>query len=409
MILHDGRKVWFEVSNSFIQINDRKYLLGIFRDITERKQLEKELIKSEKQFRMIWEKSNDAMILIDKNGKIRLVNPALCNLVGLSEEELLNNPLGVVFAPERQEELNALHMSKLISENFESKFEGTADLRGGKKINFEASFSKIEIENEILFLAIIRDITERKKLIDELIRAKEEAEEANRLKSGFISMMSHEIRTPLNVILGFTNVLKENFYNKHQDEDTPKYFEAIDKSGKRLLNTINQILDISRIEAGEFELHLKPINLNEKVIDSLQQIQILANQKNINFGISLEPKIPIMMLDEYCIDGILINLINNAVKFSNENSNIDISTELKDEKVIFKIRDYGIGMSEEYQKHLFQPFSQEEVGYGRPYEGTGLGLALTKKFVELMKGEIRVRSKKGEGTEFTSDFSSKYR
>lgn len=398
--LFDGRKVWFEVSNSFIQINNKKYLLGIFRDITERKKLEVELIRSEKQFRMIWEKSNEGMILVDKKGKIRLVNPALCNLVGLNEDELINQSIGIVFSEEKRDEITKIHLEKLMTENFENKFEGMAELRNGKTISFEATFSKIEIEGETLFLAIIRDITERKKLIDELIRAKEEAEEANRLKSGFISMMSHEIRTPLNVILGFTNVLKENFINKQEDPDTPKYFEAIDKSGKRLLNTINQILDISRIEAGEFELHFKQIDLNEKVIDSIQQIKVLADQKNINFNLSLDGDIPLLMLDEYCIDGILINLINNAVKFSSENSCIDIGTALENEKAIFRIRDYGIGMSDEYLKHLFQPFSQEEVGYGRPYEGTGLGLALTKKFVELMKGEIKVWSKKGEGTEF---------
>lgn len=105
-------------------------------------------------------------------------------------------------------------------------------------------------------------------------------------------------------------------------------------------------------------------------------------------------------MDEYCIDGILVNLINNAIKFSSPNTVVEIKSKNLGDKVSFKVRDYGIGMSEEYQKHLFEPFSQEEVGYSRPYEGTGLGLALTKKFVELMNGEIKVWSKKGEGTEF---------
>lgn len=399
VILHNGKKLWFEVSNSFLTINNKKYLLGIFRDITERKKLQQELIDSEKQFRTIWEKSNDSMILVDKKARIRLVNPALCKLVGLQEDELINKPLSVVFSQEKRDDLFQVHLSKLASGDFENKFEGGTKLQNGKEIYFEATFSRLEIGEEDLYLAIIRDITERKKLIDQLIRAKEEAEEANRLKSGFISMMSHEIRTPLNVILGFTSVLKENFMSDQKDEDTPKYFEAIEKSGKRLLRTINQILDISRIEAGEFEIHLKEININEKVLDAIQQIKVLADTKNITFNISLDNRNPVLILDEYCIDGILINLINNAVKFSTENSKIDISTEVSDNNVIFKIRDYGIGMSEEYKKHLFQPFSQEEVGYGRPYEGTGLGLALTKKFIDLMKGEIKIWSEKEKGTQ----------
>ncbi|MEJ5304797.1 MAG: HAMP domain-containing sensor histidine kinase [Ignavibacteria bacterium] len=236
-------------------------------------------------------------------------------------------------------------------------------------------------------------------MIDDLIRAKEEAEEANRLKSGFISLMSHEIRTPLNVILGFNNVIRELF-DSGKDEEISKYFEAVEKAGKRLLNTINQILDISRIEAGEFDLKLKDIDINQKIREIINQLDVLAKNREIKFEISLDNSIPQLKLDEYCIDGILFNLINNAIKFSSPGLIIEIYSEKLNDKVSLRIRDYGIGMSEEYQKHLFQPFSQEEVGYARPYEGTGLGLALTKKFVELMGGEIKVWSKKGEGTEF---------
>lgn len=398
--LHNGKKVWFEVSNSFIQIDDNLYLLGIFRDITEKKKLQEELIKSEKQFRTIWEKSNDCMVLADENTIIKLVNPAFCEMLEMSEHEILNKPLLSLLDERFHQNLDSYHQTKFLAAEFKDRFEGEMKLKNGKHIFFEAVFSKIDLFDKTLFLAVLRDISERKKLIDQLIRAKEEAEEANRLKSGFISMMSHEIRTPLNVILGFNHVLKELYLSNKQDDEIPKYFEAIEKSGNRLLNTINQILDISRIEAGEFELNYKRIDFNKKVQDAVQQIKVLADNKKINFVVTLDKKIPILILDEYCIDGVLMNLINNAVKFSYENSKIEISTYQEDDKIIFRIRDYGIGMSDEYQKHLFQPFSQEKVGYSRPYEGTGLGLALTKKFVELMNGEIKVWSKKGEGTEF---------
>lgn len=397
--LHDGRKVWFEVSNSFVNIKGKKLLLAIFRDVTERKKLSEELAKSEKLFRNVWENSKDAMILSDQFGNIRLVNNSLCDLLDLPEEKLIGSPLSIVFHPEIMEKMFNIHLNKFLNQEMNLNFEGEAILHNGKRIWIDAKFSVIETENEKLYFAIIRDITERKKLIDDLIRAKEEAEEANRLKSGFISMMSHEIRTPLNVILGFNTVIREMF-DTGKDEEVTKYFEAVEKAGKRLLNTINQILDISRIEANEFDLSLKNINLNQKIREVVNQLDVLAKNKEIKFIVNLDDSIPDLKLDEYCIDGILVNLINNAIKFSLQGQMIEISSRNLGEKVSIKVRDYGIGMSEEYQKHLFQPFSQEEVGYARPYEGTGLGLALTKKFVELMKGEIKIWSKKGEGTEF---------
>lgn len=397
--LFDGRKVWFEVSNSFVNIGGKKLLLAIFRDVTERKRLSEELAKSEKLFRSVWENSKDAMITADQFGNIKMVNKALCKLVDLPEKELIGSPISKVFHSHIGEQLFQSHLKKFFTGDMGLNFEGEAILHNGEKIWIDAKFSVLKTDQGNLYFAIIRDITERKKLIDDLIRAKEEAEEANRLKSGFISMMSHEIRTPLNVILGFNNVIRELF-DTGKDEDVSKYFEAVEKAGKRLLNTINQILDISRIEAGEFELKLKDIDINQKITEVISQLDVLAKNKEIKFEISLDNSIPQLKLDEYCIDGILFNLINNAIKFSSPGLKIEIYSKKSVDKVSLKIRDYGIGMSEEYQKHLFQPFSQEEVGYARPYEGTGLGLALTKKFVELMGGEIKVWSKKGEGTEF---------
>lgn len=397
--LYDGRKVWFEVSNSFVNIGGKKLLLAIFRDVTERKRLSEELAKSEKLFRNVWENSKDAMVIADQFGNIKMVNEALCKLVDLPEEDLIGSPISKVFHSQIQEQLFQTHLQKFFSNDMGLKFEGEAILHNGKKIWIDAKFSVLKTDQGNLYFAIIRDITERKKLIDDLIRAKEEAEEANRLKSGFISLMSHEIRTPLNVILGFNNVIRELF-DTGKDEEISKYFEAVEKAGKRLLNTINQILDISRIEAGEFDLKLKDIDINQKIREIINQLDVLAKNREIKFEISLDNSIPQLKLNEYCIDGILFNLINNAIKFSSPGLIIEIYSEKLNDKVSLRIRDYGIGMSEEYQKHLFQPFSQEEVGYARPYEGTGLGLALTKKFVELMGGEIKVWSKKGEGTEF---------
>lgn len=402
LIKKDGSIIWVNVAASGI-FDDKGEFVGsfaFFNDITKQKKLQEKLQKSEEQFRLIWECSQDGMRLTDENGRIVMVNPAYCRLVGIKREKLIGKTIADVYKTNRKSEILEKHIQKFTSGNIESHIQREMTLIDGRKIWLDVSNTFIEMQGRKYLLGIFRDITEQKKLIDELIRAKEEAEEANRLKSGFISMMSHEIRTPLNVILGFTNVIKDIYFTKKEDEEAPKYFEAIDKAGKRLLNTITKILDISRIEAGEYELYPRELNLNEKVTNTIDQLKVLANEKNIKFDVSLDKPKPVIFCDEYCLDGILINLINNAIKFSNKDSRIEISTSVKDDKVIFKIRDYGIGMSEEYQKHLFQAFSQENVGYSRPYEGTGLGLALTKKFVELLKGEIKFWSKKGEGTQF---------
>jgi PAS domain S-box-containing protein len=262
--LHDGRKIWLDVSNSFINVGGKKLLLGIFRDITDKKKLSEELAKSEKLFRNVWENSTDAMILTDKFGNIRLVNDALCKMVELPKDKLMGSPFKIVFHTDIRENIFNIHLAKFSDKQLNTNFEGEAILHNGKKIWIDARFSIIQTDDGELFLAIIRDITERKKLIDDLIKAKEDAEEANRLKSGFISMMSHEIRTPLNVIIGFNTVIRELF-DKGDDEEVSRYFEAVENASMRLLDTINKILDISRIEAGEFQLNLVEMDLNKKI------------------------------------------------------------------------------------------------------------------------------------------------
>ncbi|MBU2446024.1 MAG: HAMP domain-containing histidine kinase [Bacteroidetes bacterium] len=261
----------------------------------------------------------------------------------------------------------------------------THDEVGQLAATFNAMLEKLQL-----------DMTEKKKVMDELIIAKENAEEANRLKSGFISAMSHEIRTPLNVILGYCGVIRDVF-DTGQGEESKLYFDSIEKSGLRLINTITQILDISRIEVDEFPVNLHPISINKAVKSSVDQLKILAKEKQIVLSLSLSPEEPKVMADDYCLNGVLINLINNSIKYST-NGEITVATVIENDLVRCIVKDQGVGMSEEYQKHLFETFSQEDVGINRPYEGTGLGLALTKRYLEFIKGEIKVRSKKGVGT-----------
>lgn len=401
IIKRDGSIMWGRVSVSAIY-DEKNNFIGSFAfitDITTQKQLQEELIKSEEQFRTIWEKSQDGMRLTDENGTVLLVNDAFCKMVGLRKEEIEGKPLSVVYSKERGEEIIRKYVESFKSGQVKGKTETLVELHNGRKVWFEVSNSFLEIGGKKYLLGIFRDTIEKHKLIEELTEAKEKAEEANRLKSGFISAMSHEIRTPLNVILGYTAVLQELF-DDGTNADLSYYFHAINKSGQRLLNTITQILDISRIEAGEFEIKIMPIDINRKINSVIDQLNILAKEKNIKLNFTPDKTNPQVLGDAYCLDGILINLINNAIKFSSPDLPVNITSIREGNFVKVTVQDYGIGMSEEYQKHLFVAFSQEEVGYSRPYEGTGLGLALTKHFVEKMNGHIKVYSKKGEGTRF---------
>ncbi len=247
----------------------------------------------------------------------------------------------------------------------------------------------------------IEELNQRK----EIIKARDEAVEANRLRSSFLSLLSHEIRTPLNSILGYTDVLKDLFL-KPDNLEVAHYFEIIEKGGKRLLNTINQLIEMSKLEAGELKVTIKVLDLKKYIDEVVSELKVQADQKNLKIVTRMPDEDVLIKGDEYCVHGILENLISNAIKYSDRGT-IEISVNLQEEDVELIVKDEGIGISEEYLKHLFKPFSQEDVTYKRKFEGTGLGLAITKKYIDLIGGDIKVWSQKGKGSIFTVKFRRK--
>lgn len=233
----------------------------------------------------------------------------------------------------------------------------------------------------------------------ELVRARDEAIEANRLKSGFLSMMSHEIRTPLNSILGYNSLLKELYYDT-ASEDVKKYFETVEKGGKRLLDTISKILELSRLEAGDYLVNIKTISLIDLINDIINSLKIEAKAKGISIIKDYQDKDFFLVTDEYCLHGIFENIISNAIKYSYKGK-IQVSVKEEKDWIVCIVKDEGVGMSEEYQKHLFKSFSQEDLSYKRRHEGTGLGLAITKHYADLIGAHINIESQKGVGTTVT--------
>jgi two-component system, sensor histidine kinase and response regulator len=427
----DGKEFWVSLTTSHLSHDNR--LLGIVvvaRDITERKLAEEQLRKSETQFRLLWENSRDGMRLSDADGNIMLVNDAFCSLVGLSREELLGKPISVM-----QEESGRAHVIDSYRKNFaggniEAYFERENRLWNGKSAWFAVSNARIESEGQPpILLSIFRDITERRIAEAELARrasdlfiakskaeeqarmleiqavelrqAKEEALRASQFKSEFVANMSHEIRTPMNGVIGMTGMLLDTQLTSEQRE----YAEIIRKSGDSLLSIINDILDFSKIEAGKMSLECLDFDLRTTVEEAVDLLAPKAHEKNIELSCAVYQDVPVALTgDPGRLRQVLVNLVNNAVKFT-EKGEVSVRVTLEDEEkthvlLRFEVSDTGIGISAEARSRLFQPFSQADGSTTRKYGGTGLGLRISKQLVELMGGVIDVRSEAGKGSTF---------
>ncbi|MEM3373503.1 MAG: PAS domain S-box protein [Candidatus Anstonellales archaeon] len=375
-------------------------LIGVATDITQEKALFNQIKYDAERLKILFENAPDAIFVCDYEGKIIEANKASEALVGYSKDEALGKSF---FELNLFDKANFYKAAKVFYKALKTQPTGPDEIvifnRNGDKLYIEVSTHPIVIEGKKLILCTARDITERKKILLELARAKEEAEKANRQKTLFFASMSHEIRTPINAILGFSEVLKDIFYDK-ADAEIKNYFEILQNAAKTLLHTISQLLDFSRIESGSFKFQLKEIDIKKEIIDVVELLKMLAEKKALKIETNLPEENVIVKADQYSLNGIISNLLSNAIKYS-EKGTISINLWQDNKYAICEIKDEGIGMSDEFQKKLFTQFSREELNKTKKIEGSGLGLALTKKYIDLNKGEISIKSKKGFGTTVT--------
>lgn len=322
-----------------------------------------------------------------------------------------------------REDIIGKHVTELeyLSERQQARFEEeqTRLLEKGGSINREVSLEFADgSRHEMLYSAaritgpdqrplgivgLLVDITVQKRVEKELAIARDRAEAADRVKSAFLATMSHELRTPLNSIIGFTGILLQELAGP-LNEEQEKQLGMVQKSSKHLLTLINDVLDISRIEAGEMNLAHERFDLAESIENVIDILRPLAEQKSIRLETHFEKNPGLRMGDPRRVEQILLNLIGNAVKFT-ESGSVDVSVDKEDDgphnPILITIRDSGIGIREEDLRDLFKPFRQIDSTLSRKHEGTGLGLVICKRLTELMKGEIQVSSRWGVGTTFT--------
>ncbi|MDR3626893.1 MAG: PAS domain S-box protein, partial [Ignavibacteriaceae bacterium] len=375
-------------------------LRGIIIDITDRKQIESELRKLSRAV----EQSPNSIMITNIFGDLEYVNPMFTALTGYTSEEVIGkNPRFLKSGETNDHDYKKLWDTLLKNETWRGEFHN-------KKKNGELYWESVSIspivdtQGKIThFLAIKEDITEKKNIEKELIKAKEKAEESDRLKSEFLAQMSHEIRSPINIILSYNSFIREEFAGK-LDNYIDSSFNSIDSAGKRLLRTLDLILNMAAVQSGYVDLQFSPIDLQKIIAELIKEFEFSAKSKNLTLLFTSGTNKSKILADDYIVGEIFQNLIGNAIKYTLEGK-VEVKVYERDGKLCTDVIDSGIGISEEYIPKLFLPFTQEETGYSRKFEGNGLGLALVKKYVELIDAEINVMSKKGSGSIFTIIFN----
>ncbi|MDP3399312.1 MAG: PAS domain S-box protein [Bacteroidales bacterium] len=369
--------------------------IGMVQDITDRKHAEEQLRKLSRAV----EQSINAVIITNTKGVIEYANPAVTELTGFTNEELLGINLWP-FCCRNEPNNNCDEIWDTINKGNAWKGEISNIRKNGEHYWESAIYSPIFNEQgEILnFLAIKKDVTRDKQLAEELVQAKEKAEESDRLKSAFLANISHEIRTPMNGIMGFAELLREPDLSSEQIQE---YIQIIEKSGQRMLNLINDITDIARIEAGQMKFVIRESNINEIVKEIYKFFLPEAERKglNISFITTLSTEEAVFKTDRDKLYATLSNLIKNSLKFTFKGS-IDFGYHKKGELLEFFVKDTGIGIASEKQASVFERFIQADMSNSRISEGTGLGLSISKAYVEMLGGKIWMESEEGKGSTF---------
>lgn len=398
LITKDGRRIPILKSVVCVNLAGREVLLEAFLDISERKQAEMALRQSEEKHRLLIKNIQDGVFII-QDGVLQFVNEAFARMVGYTVEELTGREFREFIAPEDMEMVLDRYHRRLAGENVAREYEFRVLHRDGKtEVIVNMNVGLIDYRDRTASMGTIKDVTELQRS-EEIRIENQNLAYASRAKSEFLANMSHELRTPLNSILGFSELIK---MNSSMDEKSQHHLDNVITSGKFLLNLINDILDLSKVESGKMELVIEKINVPSLIDGTLILIKEKASKQKIQLKNELDPSLLFMEADNQRFKQIMFNLLSNAVKFSKpEGGTITITAKKEGDMAKFSVSDTGIGIREEDMKKLFTEFEQLDSGITKKYGGSGLGLAITKRLVELHGGSLTAESKYGEGSTFT--------
>lgn len=405
----DGTIRWVQERGDVTRDHDGNpiRMLGVIIDVHDRKMAEEARRESEEKYRLQFELSADPMWIISEN-RFVMANNASAQALGYESTEALINTHPSAVSPEYQEDgkssyAKANEMMAIAYREGYHRFEWLHKRLNGEEFYVEVSLTSVPHRGRDALFCVWHDLTDHKNYETELLErqqqleiAKETSEKANQAKSEFLSSMSHELRTPMNAILGFAQVLE---YDERLNEEHSDSINEILKAGNHLLELINEVLDLAKVESGHIDLSLEPVDVNAVVDECLYLMSTLADRRNINLS-NHNPAGYIVRADRIRLKQMLINLLSNAIKYNRDGGSIELDVQAKDnDKLRILVKDTGAGIAKDRIPELFLPFNRLDAENSE-IEGTGIGLTITRRIVELMGGRVDVESEIGVGSTF---------
>ncbi len=375
-------------------------MVTTYTDMTAYRRADAALRASERRVREVIDRSLDAFVSVDSRLRIIDWNPAAEQVFGWSREEAIGRDLPDLLVPQRHRRIYRAairgYLRRKRPNYFEQRMEVTALHRNGSEFPIELTASAQQLDSEVAFNAFVRDITARRQMESQLREAKEIAEAASRTKTEFLANMSHELRTPLNAIIGFSEMMANKTLGPIS-ERYAEYARDINESGAHLLSVINDILDVTRVEAGRITLQRERLDLHALTESCFKLLAPKARLAEVRLVNDIPPDAPALLADGQRMRQILLNLVGNAIKFSRPDTAVRVNAAVDAQGYRLQVIDQGVGIPEAHLERVFEPFTQADDGLGRSHDGAGLGLALVQRFVALHGGSVRLANRDGGG------------